>query len=61
MPKPKLKLERPENPYVRNEQMALRLNEEEMAHLKKMADKFTEGNVSEYVRYAAMKFDPTKK
>jgi len=56
----RLRDSRPPNPYRRDNQIALRVNDEEMKLLREKADEWSGGNVSDYVRIAATRFRPTK-
>lgn len=58
--KTQLKPTRKPNPYSRKIVLTLKVNAEEMKTLLARAHGFTKGNVSEWVRYAAMNFKPTK-
>lgn len=42
----------------RSENMNIRLNQEEISHVKDMATKYTKGNISAWIRYAALKMKP---
>lgn len=55
MTKPKQKV------YTRNKQLPCRVNDDEMRHIIASAKKYTDGNVSEFVRTAALNFKPTIK
>lgn len=38
----------------------VRLNEVEREQIQKLADEWTDGDFSKYLRFAALNFDPTK-
>lgn len=38
----------------------LKISENELQEIKKKADKYTNGNLSAWLRYAAIKFNPTQ-
>lgn len=40
----------------KNKQLQIRVSEEEREKIKKLADKYTNGNISLYVVYAALNF-----
>ena len=52
----KIKTERPPNPARRDKIIALKLNAEEWAAIETKAKKFADGNVSAFVRFAALNF-----
>lgn len=56
----KLKATKQPNPYARKIVVPFKVNAEEMRSLLKHAGAFTKGNVSEWVRFAALRFKPTK-
>lgn len=49
------------NPYARKILLPCRVNSEEMRSVLAKATLYTDGNVSEFVRYAAINFQPAKK
>ena len=46
---------------TKSKRIALRVTPEEREKIQKLADKYTEGKISEYVLYAALHFKPKKK
>jgi len=58
--KPKLKETKKPNPYARKIVLTLKVNHDEMKTLLSRAHGFTKGNVSEWVRYSALNFKPSK-
>jgi len=61
----KLKLTRPplelRHPDARHCMVPVRVSAAERARIAELARRYTDGNVSEYLRYAALNFKPTKK
>lgn len=55
-----LKPTKPKDKYVRTIVVTLRLNSDEMRQMLGFAHSFTKGNVSEWLRYSALNFKPTK-
>lgn len=43
------------------EYVGVRVTKEEFEHVKKMSETFADGNISKFVRFAALKFHPDKK
>lgn len=56
----KLKSMKKPNPYARKIIVPFKVNAEEMRKLLSKAHGFTKGNISEYVRFAALNFKPGK-
>jgi hypothetical protein len=56
----KLKATKKQNPYARKIIVPFKVNSEEMRVLLRHAHSCTKGNVSEWVRYAALNFKPAK-
>lgn len=56
----KLKSTKKPNPYARKIVVPFKVNSDEMRELMKKAHAFTKGNISEWVRFAALKFKPSK-
>lgn len=54
----KIKTERAPNPNKRGKMVALKLNDAEWAAIEKKAKKYADGNVSAFLRYAGMNFEP---
>lgn len=57
----KLKPTKKPNPNARKIVVPFKVNAEEMKTLLARAHGFTKGNISEWVRYAALNFVPSKK
>lgn len=57
----KLKKIKKPNPYVRAIILTVRVNAQEMQTVLARAHGFTEGNIGEWIRYAALNFVPAKK
>lgn len=55
-----LKNDKKPNPYVRKIVLPIKVNSEEMRKILLHAGAFTKGNVSAWVRYAALNFKPAK-
>lgn len=56
----KLKPSRPPNPHVRAIVLTVKVNSTEMHELLKRALHLTNGNMSEYLRCAALRYKPIK-
>lgn len=56
----KLKAPRKPNPYARKIVVPFKVNSEEMREILKRSGAWTAGNVSEYIRIAALNFRPKK-
>lgn len=56
----KLKSTKQPNPHARKIVVTLKVNSDEMRTLLARAHGFAKGNVSEWVRYAALHFKPVK-
>lgn len=56
-----LKKEKKVNPHARKIIVPFKVNSEEMRKLLARAHGFTKGNLSQFVRYAALHFVPAKK
>jgi hypothetical protein len=56
----KLKKNKKQNPYARKITVPFKVNADEMRAILSNAHTFTKGNVSEWVRYAAMNCKPAK-
>lgn len=56
----KLKPTKKQNPHTRAIVVPFKVNAEEMRELLARANAYTQGNVSEWVRYAALKHKPAK-
>jgi len=48
------------NPYARKIVVPFKVNADEMRELLKKAHQYTKGNISEWVRFAALNFKPKK-
>lgn len=57
----KIKTVKLPNPHTRKIPLPCRVNAEEMRKILAMAQKYTGGNVSEFVRYATLNFKFDKK
>lgn len=57
---PKLKPTRPEK-EVRERMVPVRFTDEEHEKASSFAKKFTNGNLSEWIRYATLNFEPKKR
>lgn len=55
-----LKSTKTPNPYTRKILVPFKVNTEEMREILKRAATLTQGNVSEYIRFAALHFKPNK-
>jgi hypothetical protein len=55
-----LKSDKKLNPYARKIVVPFKVNSEEMREIIKRAGAWTKGNISLYIRAAALKFKPTK-
>lgn len=54
----KIKTERAPNPNKRGRMVALKLNEAEYSAIEKKAKKYADGNISAFLRYAGIHFEP---
>lgn len=54
-----MKDEKPANPHNRTEPLRSRASVEQMKTIQAKANKFCEGNVSEWLRIAAVKYEPS--
>ena len=57
---PKIKETKKLNPYARKILVQFKVNADEMREVLKQAHGFTAGNISGFVRYAALNFKPRK-
>ena len=59
MKKQKPRTDRIANPFARRRSIPCRFNENELAHIKNMADRYAGGNVSLYIRDAVINYLPS--